>query len=194
MRIPRLLLVLAALSLWAGPLSQGDRDYALSQLHASRKLLLDAIAGLTEAQWKFKPAEDRWSIAQIAEHLVLSEDMIRDYVKKVMATPAVPQKFRREQDEKSYALWLDRTEKFKAPKELQPAGKLAPADAAREFAARRDRTLEYVRTTQGDLRAHISGSGAQESDAYQVLLGIAAHTERHVAQLNEVKAAPGYPK
>jgi hypothetical protein len=185
---------LAAVSLWGGPLSQGERDYALSQLHASRKLLLDAITGLSEAQWKYKPADDRWSIAQIAEHLVMTEDMLRGYAAKMLESPAAPPKFRREHDEKMYAAWLDRTEKHQAPKELQPAGRLSAGEAAREFAAKRDRTLEYVRTTQDDLRSHLSSAGGHEQDAYQLLLGIAAHTERHVAQLNEVKAAPGYPK
>jgi hypothetical protein len=112
----------------------------------------------------------------------------------MLSAPAAAPKFGREQDEKFYASWLDRTEKHQAPKELQPEGKLTPAEAAREFTARRDRTLEYVRTTQDDLRAHVTAMGGQESDAYQMLLGIAAHTERHVAQLNEVKAASGYPK
>ena len=43
-------------------MTQEERDFAMSSLHASRKLFLDAIAGLSDAQWKFKPAPDRWSI------------------------------------------------------------------------------------------------------------------------------------
>ena len=31
-------------------------------------------------------------------------------------------------------------------------------------------------------------------DAYQMFLMLAAHAERHVAQIAEVKASPGYPK
>ena len=31
-------------------------------------------------------------------------------------------------------------------------------------------------------------------DAYQLILLISAHTERHTAQLNEVKRNPSYPK
>jgi hypothetical protein len=31
-------------------------------------------------------------------------------------------------------------------------------------------------------------------DAYQFLVMIAAHTERHVAQIQEVKATANYPK
>ena len=31
-------------------------------------------------------------------------------------------------------------------------------------------------------------------DAYQAMLMLSAHSERHTAQINEVKAAAGYPK
>jgi hypothetical protein len=61
------------------------------------------------------------------------------------------------------------------------------------FSQRRERTLEYVRTTQNALRMHFD-SGASGLDAYQWLLAIAGHTERHVLQINEVKADPRYPK
>lgn len=196
MRNARLLIGLLAVPLLAAPLAQGERDYALSQLHATRKMVMDAINGLSEAQWKFKPAPDRWSISEIVEHIILSEEGMMDWSKKVLETPAVPdRKPNRGADAKFYASWVDRTQKAQAPEQLRPgAGKWpAPAPAAKEFGARRDRTLEYVRTTQDDLRSHVTKSGDEEMDAYLVLLGIAAHTERHVAQIAEVKAAAGFP-
>lgn len=159
-------------------------------------MFLDAINGLSDAQWKFKPAPDRWSIAEIAEHLILTEDALMGWTKKVLDTPAVAGRAaNRTADEKVYAAWMDRSQKATAPAEVRPgAGKwTTPAAAAKEFAARRDRTLDYVRTTQDDLRGHVTKGPGGEMDAYQLVLGIAAHTERHMAQLNEVKAAAGYP-
>jgi hypothetical protein len=40
----------------------------------------------------------------------------------------------------------------------------------------------------------VSRAGGREQDAYQLILVIAGHTERHVAQIDEVKADPRYPK
>jgi hypothetical protein len=34
----------------------------------------------------------------------------------------------------------------------------------------------------------------QEADAYQWLLFLSAHTERHTKQIEEVKATAGFPK
>ena len=52
MRISGALLGFLAVPLWAGGLTQGDRDYALSQLHATRKMFVDTVSRLSAAQWK----------------------------------------------------------------------------------------------------------------------------------------------
>ncbi len=184
-----------AVALQAQPLSQHDRDFALSQLHASRRTFLDALAGLTTAHWKFKPAPERWSIAECAEHVALSEDFMFERVQKLLKGPASPERRSEVKNDELMKGWLDRSQKAQAGAESQPKGRWAtPAKLAAYFRQRRERTLEYVRTTQDALRSHFDGSGAGALDAYQWLVSIAGHTERHVLQINEVKAAPGYPK
>ena len=189
-------LLLAAAALGAQPLTQHDRDYALSQLHASRRVFLDAIAGLTPEQWKFKPAPDRWSIAECAEHVALSEELMFERVQRMLKGPASPGQTSAVKDDELMKGWLDRSQKAQAAGATQPTGRWAtPARLAEHFKQRRERTLEYVRTTQDPLRSHFgAGVAAGKLDAYQWLLGIAGHTERHVLQINEVKADPGYPK
>lgn len=195
MRIYGVLLGVLVLPVWAGPLTQGERDYALSQLHATRKMFLDAAAGLTEAQWRYKPADNRWSIAEIGAHLILSEDFMTAELRKRLEAPAREPRFRREDDEKLYAAMIDRSQPRSAPQALEPPPAPMPREEAiRRFAAARDRTLDYVRTTQDDLRGRISGEGAMAHDAYQWILFIAGHTERHMAQIKEVMASPGFPK
>jgi hypothetical protein len=56
----------------AQSLTQHDREFAMSHLHASRKIFLDAVAGLTPEQWNYKPSPDRWSAAECAEHITVS--------------------------------------------------------------------------------------------------------------------------
>jgi len=187
-------MLLFSAALQAQALSQHDRDFALSQLHASRKLFLDALAGLTPQQWKFKPAPERWSIAECAEHVALSEDFMFEGVQKLLKAPATPEKKSAVTNDELMKGWLDRSQKVKADEpRTQPAGRWAtPAKLAEYFKERRERTLEYVRTTQEALRSHFADPG--DLDAYQWLLAIAGHTERHVLQINEVKADPRYPK
>ena len=53
------------------------------------------------------------------------------------------------------------------------------------------RLLQYVRTTEDDLRGHIVAR--QRSDAYQWALLISTHEQRHILQIREIKADPAFP-
>ena len=67
----------------AQELTKVEREHALQYLESTRKDVLDATNGLSEAQWNFKPGPDRWSVAQVMEHIAASEDFIRvDFVRR----------------------------------------------------------------------------------------------------------------
>ena len=193
-----LLILLVVVPAFAESISQGERDRALSELHASRKQFLDSIAGLSEAQWNFKPAPEVWSIAECAEHITLSEELILGRSHQAMASPADASK--KEQvkgkDQKVLDAVVDRSQKFKAPEPLVPTHRWPTLQAVTdEFKQRRDRTLDYMRITQDDLRSHFAPHPAAGTlDAYQWILLLSAHTQRHTAQLNEVKQNANYPK
>src|ERR1017187_1905979 len=72
-------------------LSAAGRESALNSLQATHDAFLKSIAVLSDAQWRFKPAPDRWSVAEVAEHIAVSESMIFGMVQKqIMAGPANP--------------------------------------------------------------------------------------------------------
>ncbi len=180
-------------------LSQGERDRALSELHASRKQFLDSVANLSPAQWNFKPGSGRWSVRECAEHIALTEDFLFDLItKKLMQSPADPAKkaLVKGKDEQVLRESADRSRKLQAPEPVVPRNQFATGEAAVEhFKASRDRMLDYVRTTKDDLRNHFGEHPAYGTlDTYQLVLLTAGHTERHTAQLNEVKADPNFPQ
>jgi uncharacterized damage-inducible protein DinB len=184
---------------FAEPLTQGERDRALSELYASRKQFLDSIAGLSEAHWKFKPAPEVWSIAECAEHIALSDDLFFGLVQKVMQSPAQPEKKSAEAAKKDQAIldaMVDRSHKAKAPEMLTPTNRWKTAqELGDHFKESRDRMLNYVRTTQDDLRVHFFAHPVfKDLDGYQWILGMSGHTQRHTAQLNEVKQHANFPK
>lgn len=194
-----LLIILAAVStLTAEPLTKSERDRAMSELHATRKMFLDSVAGLSPAQWNFKAAPDRWSIAECAEHIALSEDMLFGMAtERVMKSPADPSKKAQAKgrDEEILRETADRSRKASAPEALKPSNKFPTHQAiVNHFKASRDRTIDYIRTTEDDMRSHFGPAGdGKFLDAYQWILMTSAHTNRHVQQILEVKASPGYP-
>ena len=203
----RNLLLLAAILLAgtghvvADPISKADRDKAVKELNRTRKMLEDATKGLSAAQWSFKSAPDRWSVAECLEHLTLAEDMLRGLVTdRVLKTPAQPEKKNAEKQAQADAQVLkmipDRTNRAQAPEALRPSNKWADTKALlAEFEARRKKTIEFVKSSQEDLRAHFMDSPViKDLDGVQWILFLSAHTERHTKQILEVKADPNFPK
>src|SRR5881394_1608735 len=80
-----------AASAWAQSLTQADRDRAIKYLESTTQGVQDATAGLSQAQWNFKPAPDKWSVAEVTEHIAASEDFLRAMVTdQVMKAPPRP--------------------------------------------------------------------------------------------------------
>jgi DinB superfamily len=83
--------MLGALAAKAQDVSQADKDRALQYLESTKKGVAEVTKGLSGAQWNLKAAPERWSIAEVMEHLAAAEDMIRGMTQEqVMKTPAIP--------------------------------------------------------------------------------------------------------
>jgi len=173
----------------AAALADDDRKQLLDHLYKTRQLLVDTLSGLTPAQLKFKPADDKWSILECAEHLVLAEPFLMDRAEK--GAPAAGKKSGAS-DADVLEGWGTVQNKVKAPPVLTPNGRWPTAAAVlKEFDARRARTIQFVATTEEDLRGNLCCGGME---VYQQLLGLSAHVTRHVTQMNAVKSDAKFPK
>ena len=187
-----------AASAKAQDVSQADKERALQYLESTKNGVLDATRGLSEAQWNFKSAPDRWSVAEVVEHLAAAEDLLRGMTQEqVMKSPAVPVRDAvetRKADEGVLMMVPDRSHKAQAPEPLKPTNRFgSPAAAQKHFVESRAATEEYLKSTPG-LRAHLGDSPLGKLDGYEFVLFIAAHSERHTKQMLEVKADPNFPK
>jgi hypothetical protein len=194
----RSLLPAFATVLLASPLSQQDRDFGITQLHASRKMFIEALAPVSTAQWNFKPAPDRWSVGEIAEHIALSEDMIYSLItEEIVKSPADPGKKAAPPVTDAYVHErdLDRSHKAKAPEYLIPTHRWKDKEELLAvFLKSRGRSIAYLQDTREDLRVHFQPSPIGTLDAFQWFLFMSSHTERHLKQMEEVKLDPNYPK
>ncbi len=172
-------------------------------LQQTRDYVIGATKGLSEAQWKFKPAPDRWSISEIVEHIVLAQELELGPVREQLAkAPSAPANRDYKQVDAIVVNQLpDRLTKFQAPEILKPTGRWAQSGALDRLLRNCGRLSEYLESTP-DLRQHMLeapplkavSKGAYESmDGYEWVLATAAHTERHTKQILEVKADPNFP-
>jgi hypothetical protein len=183
-------------SLIAGEVTKADRDSLVAHLKKTEAVFLASIDGVSDAQWTWKPAPERWSVAETAEHITKAEDLLRGTVEGMMKAPAAPDVLAKTKGKEELILRVipDRTKKAQAPEPLVPKGTFATKAALIEaFKAARAKTLAIAGGTS-DLRAYgQAGLPVGEVDAYQGILFLSAHTERHTKQIEEVKATTGYP-
>jgi hypothetical protein len=194
MRIARLATAVL-FSFLVAPIGAAE-DALVKDLERTRDKFLASVDGLSEEQWNWKAAPDRWSIAQCAEHIAASESMIRGAVSGSLETPASPELLASaKKDDAVRSFTVDRSKKFTAPEPLQPTNRFASGPAAvDEFRKQRAETLALA-AKDADFRAHaLAHPGFGPLDAYGWLLFLSLHSERHTLQIEEVKATAGFPK
>src|SRR6202049_827526 len=177
-------------------LTQADKEKAATYLDETRDGVLAATKGLPKAKIKYKPAPDRWSVVETLEHIVLVEDsLLQNVTDKVMKSPpGAADRDTAKIDAMVLAMIPDRSHKAQAPEPVTPSGRWAPADTLDRFLKSRAKTIAFLESTP-ELRAHASDSPlGQQLDAYQWVLFMAAHSQRHTKQILEVKADPNFPK
>jgi hypothetical protein len=176
--------------------SQADKESAIKYLESTKKNVLEATKGLSEAQWNFKAGPERWSIAQVMEHIASAEDFLRglDQDKVMTAAAGEPGRDVKKGDDAVLATVPDRTNKAQAPQPLQPTNRFGSAEGSlKHFVESRTATEDFLKNTAG-LRDHVMDSPMGKLDGYQFVLLIAAHSERHTKQILEVKADMNFPK
>ncbi|MEI9866415.1 MAG: DinB family protein [Limisphaerales bacterium] len=129
-----------------------------------------ATKGLSEAQWNFKPATNKWSVAEVTEHIAAAEDLIFSTVtEKVMTAPGRTNTVEVINiDEFVLKQVPDRSHKFSAPEPLQPNNRFGSPEASlKHFEASRAKTIAFMENTK-DLRGHAMASPMGEQlDAYE---------------------------
>ena len=191
-----IVLLYAATSAFSQTLTAADRDRALQYLENTKQAVLNATAGLSDAQWNFKSAPDRWSIAEVMEHIAAAEDFLMGMVTtQVMKAPARPAGDEvKAIDDMVVAKVPDRSHKAQA-EPLKPTNRFGSPQASRKhFTDARAQTETFVKT-HDDLREHaIDSPMGKKLDGFEWVLFVAGHSERHTPQINEVKADPNFPK
>ena len=177
-------------------LTDSEREKVLKALSSSETEFLDSLKNVSEAQWNFKAAPEKWSIAETAEHIMLSEPLLFSMVSVAMQNPVEP-----EWEAKTGAKVAlleralpDRSKKAQAPEQLQPKSGLTREQVIARFKTERSKTIEFAKSTDLSLKEHVSPHPFfGPLNAYEWLLSLPLHNHRHNLQIAEVKTAPGYP-
>ena len=177
----------------AGPMTPGERQRLIAHLEMTESWLASEVEGLSDAQLTFKSAPDKWSVKDVVEHLAIAEPQywtnLKDSLKEPVKAGYKPQAT----DEQMLWYGIDRTNRQKTGEARVPHGEFPNAQASlASFRKLRKTMLEAAKSSQEDFRARPFMGGGQ--DIYQWFLMISTHSQRHILQIREIKADPGYPK
>lgn len=173
-------------------------------LQQTGKGIAGAIKGLSEAQWRFKTRPDRWSIAEIVDHVIIVQEYVLGPVRDALGTAPEPAPGRDAKAVDAIIIhqFANRLSKFTAPEIALPSARYAPAHARSLLTKNYVRLAEYLEA-EPDLRKHalpappmkaVSQGIYDSMDGYQWILAAAAHTERHTKQILEVMADDRFPE
>jgi hypothetical protein len=191
-------LLVIAVSLSAVAKSAGmtddDREHLLVHFQMTGQMLAEEVRGLSPQQLEYRTGPDRWTIRECVSHLAVAEpDYWRELQDAVKASPDM--KGKKSSDTDADIMWygIDRVvhtktggghEKVDTYKDL--------GEAMAKFQALRATMIDYIKTTNDDLRAHSFGK-QEPIDSWQWMLEISTHSERHIQQIREIKADPNFP-
>jgi DinB superfamily len=184
-------------------LTPAEIERANLYLDQTRNGVIGAIKGLSEAQWRYKPSPDIWSIAQNMQHVTFVQERVLAILHDQLPNaPLAPEGRDCELvDAIIIHRFPNRLAKFQAPEASQPKSDRALAEELDRVAMNTRRLAESLESTPG-LRQHVleapslkavSKGEHQWMDGYQWILAVSAHTERHTKQILEVRADPKFP-
>ena len=181
-----------------GRLTTDDTAEIADCLYRSQSDTLTKLAALSNEQWKFKAGPDRWSAGEVAEHLYLTETGLHLRVDGLMKAKPNPD-WAKLSEGKVQALTQvlpDRTNRFPAPPEATPKGKMSRPEIVKAYSSARSRMIERARDGAKAYQAHIEDSGTPFGplSAAHWIRFAALHNQRHNKQIDEVLANPKFPE
>ena len=192
------LLLFSFTSIRPGALTDKERKDAIDLLSKTEQGVFDAVKGLSDAQLKFKAAPDRWSVEECVKHIAMTEQALWQMTSGAMKETATAEKKAavKSTDEQVIKMMEDRSHKVKTAPPLEPQNTpfKSLSEELESFKTNREKLIDHVKTTNDDMRSHVTTMSFASFDCYQMVLFIGAHSNRHTQQIDEVKADPNFPK
>jgi len=167
-----------------------DKQVLLDRLQESQRSLIAAATAVLEEYARICPEAGRWSVLDVIEHITLSD---RAMFKRYPTGTENPKPLNLDADAFIQQLGRDRESKRNAPEHVHPSGRFASvAEALSEYVRGRAEIAAFIENSHEDFRRKLVQHPVMEMDGHQLFLLIAAHSERHSMQIEEIKNCAAY--
>lgn len=163
-----------------------NSEQLLQQLDNAHTMLLSALESVPPDLHNQRPAEDRWSVSEVVEHLAIVEDRICTLLKRQLSQPSeTPVEG---MTTITVEFLLDRNQKRVASESSQPSGALETEEALDALDRIRAETCETVRASESFPLDRVSMPHPLLGplDFHNWIIFLAGHEMRHAAQIREI--------
>ncbi len=195
-------LVLAATNDPEAKITEEERTQLMDLMAESRAQYLELLAGTSDAQWKWKPNEDRWSVGECAEHILRSNEALFTSAKEALDAGMNADWKEKTQGKSQLLLQVMPNRQpagqggATAPMEVRPSGEIGRHAIVERFSELYDEIEKFIRETDDPLKSHTSEHPFpifNTLSAYDWVLYVPLHTVRHSRQMIEVMETEGFP-
>lgn len=175
--------------------TETDRNYTVDNLKRTRDELIRETENLSDAQWHFHESSDRWSIAEVVEHLALWEIIwAREISMGSRSTPR-PDLIATSSPDSYYHDFIMENKAHVSPDFSRPTGFIQGKNNLIFFTRLRNQAIGFADTTQADMRVQFELTATRyPRNMHQVYIYQWGHVDRHMRQIRKIKAHPNYPK
>lgn len=160
-------------------------------LAADRQNLRDAIKRVPKGLLNQRPSPERWSVAEVIEHLAIIEAATVGFLTPLVAgAPILPDDAQPVATPIPRERLRDRTTRITAPEIVQPKGTLSFDEALAALEQSRTSLLMLLEAAEGRDLTAVGRPHPRLGplDGYQWLAIVGAHEERHALQILEIAA------
>ncbi|HLG15750.1 MAG TPA: DinB family protein [Blastocatellia bacterium] len=171
----------------------------LEAIEGTRSRIYERVEGLSDEQAKFRPSPEKWSVADLIEHLGMTEASlvvrISHVISEIEAATAQPgARFQMKPFSLDELTARARNEKFTAPERVRPRGRSVAESIGGLRRSREKLPALRPRIEALDLsEARFPHPAFGPLNIYQWLAFIGLHEGRHLSQAEMVVSSPGFP-
>lgn len=172
-----------------------DKKYTIENLIRTRDDLIKATENLTTAQWNFKESPERWSIAMVVEHLGNFELIWARELQEMSLNKPMPELNKTAYGDSVYHKFIMENKLHNSSTISQPNGYIKNKDNILWFTKLRNDNIKWTENVKVNLRDHFERTNTKEPrNMFNVYIYQWGHIDRHLRQINKVKAHVNYPK
>ncbi len=183
-------------------MTEEERAQLLDLLDESELFFLSSLAGVSDAQWNFKSAPERWSVGECAEHIMRSNEALLASAQIALDRDPDPDWFEKTSGKSELLIRVMPNRNpggaggASAPQEIRPTGEFTRTEIVRGFKELYGTIRTWVEEMDRPLKEHLESHSFPFFDplnAYQWAIYVPLHTIRHTKQMIEVMETEGYP-